>query len=128
MDSPSVPADDQQVRPARSGRWRPVRLGCLFLLLAVCGGISALTLAVGSGPISLFIPGGTEVSLGSNNTVLSNFSFQNGKSYFFDLNGNGVRNILEMNYLEDSRTVEVILHHSTRQDRSETRLLGFKLP
>jgi hypothetical protein len=79
-----------------------------------------------AGPVGL--PGGAELRAGSEDVVLSNFSFQNGTSYFVDVHGRGVRTILEANYLEESRTVEVVLRHSTREDRSEQRLLRWQLP
>lgn len=112
----------------RPSRWRILRWGCLTLLLFVCGGLGALVFALQSGPVTLVIPGGTSLKLGSNDTVLSNFTFQNGKTYYFDLNGNGVRNIFELNYLSDYHSLELILHHTTKQDRDENQLLRLKLP
>ncbi|MEO8288760.1 MAG: hypothetical protein ABI670_20260 [Chloroflexota bacterium] len=104
------------------------RWGCLGVALFSCGGFGVLAVALQSGPIVLAIPGGTAVKLGSNDTVLRNSSFKAGTSYFFDLNGNGVRNILELNYLEDSHSLELVLHHSTKQERAENQLLHMNLP
>jgi hypothetical protein len=112
-------------RRKRHAVWR---WGCLGVALFVCGGLGMLAAALQSGPVVLAIPGGTAVKLGSNDTVLSNSTFQAGTSYFFDLNGNGVRNILELNYLEDSHSIELVLHHSTKQERAEDQLLHMNLP
>jgi hypothetical protein len=113
--------------PGRKPRtWRPLRVGCLGLLLLACCGPAALVAAATAGPLQL--PGGTELRAGSDDVVLSNFTFQNGTSYFLDMNASGVRTILEANYLEDTRTVELVLHHSTREDRAEHRLLSWQVP
>ncbi len=107
-------------------RLRPLKLGCIGLLLLACGVPAALVAAAAAGPLSL--PGGAELRVGSRDVVLSNFSFQNGTSYFLDLHGSGVRTIIEANYLEDSRTIEIVLHHSTRQDSVEHRLVAVQVP
>jgi hypothetical protein len=98
------------------------------MLLFVCGGVGLLVVALSSGPVTLGMPGRTELKLGSNDTVLSNFSFQEGTTYYFDLSGNGVRNIIELNYLQASRSLELVVHHSTKQEQSEKQLLTMKLP
>ena len=67
-------------------------------------------------------------SVRSQETVLSDYTFQNGTSYYLDLLGNGVRNIVEVNYLEDTRSVEIVLHHSTKEEQMEKQLLEMKLP
>jgi hypothetical protein len=108
--------------------WRTFRWGCLGLLLFVCGAVGVLAVALSSGPVTLEMPGGTQLKLGSEASVLSNFTFQNGTSYYLDVLGNGVRNIFELNYLEDSPSIEVVLHHSTKQERDERQLLKMKLP
>jgi hypothetical protein len=115
-------------RPRRRRRWWVLRWGCLGLLLFVCGSISLLAIALSAGPVTLGMPGGSELKLGSNDTVLSNFSFQEGTTYYFDLSGNGVRNIIELNYLQASRSLELVVHHSTKQEQSEDHLLTMKLP
>ena len=109
-------------------RWWMLRWGCLGLFLFVCGGLSLLAIALSAGPLTLGMPGGTELKLGSNDTVLSNFSFQQGTTYYFDLSGNGVRNIIELNYLQASRSLQLVVHHSTKQEQSEDHLLTMKLP
>ena len=98
----------------------------MVLLLVACGGPAALVAAASAGPFSL--PGGGELRAGTEDFVLSNFTFQNGTSYFVDLNGSGARAILAANYLEDKRTIEIVLHYSTREDRAEHRLLSWQMP
>jgi len=115
-------------RPGRHKGRRALRWGCLGLLLFVCAGVSTLAAALGSGPVTLEIPGGTQLKMGSQESVLSNFTFQNGTSYYLDLAGDGVRNIVEVNYLEDSHTIELVLHHATKEKRDEKQLLKMKLP
>jgi hypothetical protein len=105
---------------------RPIRLGCLLFFLLACGGPAVLVGAAAGGPLTL--PGGAELRAGTEDVVLSNFSFQNGTTYFLDLHGSGVRTLVEANYLEDTRTVELVLRHSTREDRIEQRLLTWQLP
>ncbi|HET9493568.1 MAG TPA: hypothetical protein VFR15_05005 [Chloroflexia bacterium] len=105
---------------------RPIRLGCLVFFLLVCGGPAALVGAAAGGPLTL--PGGAELRAGTEDVVMSNFAFQNGTTYFLDLSGTGARTLIEANYLEDSRTIELVLRHSTREDRIEQRLLTWQLP
>jgi hypothetical protein len=114
-------------RPARP-RKRWLRVGCLGLLLFLCCGVGVLVAALRAGPVALQVPGGTELRVGSQDMVLSNYTFQNGTSYYMDLLGNGVRNIVEVNYLEDSRSVEIVLHHSTKEEQVEKQLLEMKVP
>jgi hypothetical protein len=122
-----TPTPPEANAPARKPRRsRSLRLGCLVLLLIVCGGFATLVGAATAGP--LIMPGGAELRAGAEDVVLSNFSFQNGTTYFLDLQGSGVRTIIETNYLEDTRTIEIVLRHSTREDRFEHRLLSWPLP
>jgi hypothetical protein len=127
-----MPPDNIQAQPEseRNGRkprsWRLLRLGCAGLLLFACGAPAALVAAASAGPLQL--PGGGELRAGSADFVLSNFSFQNGTSYFLDLHGTGARTILEANYIESARTIELVLLHSTREDRAEHRLLSWQVP
>jgi hypothetical protein len=125
---PGVEAVPSGAGREKQKRWRALRWGCLGLLLIACGGVGVLVAALLSGPVTLEMPGGTQVEVGSQASVLSNFTFQNGTSYYLDVLGNGVRNIVELNYLEDSHSIEVVLHHSTKQERDEQQLLKMKLP
>ena len=129
MDSTATepPVMPPSVRRVRR-RWRTLGAGCLGMVLLVCGGAGALAVALQSGPVALNVPLMGALKVGSNDVVLSNYSFQNGTSYFVDLNGNGVRNILELNYLEDNNSLQLVLHHSTRKDKSENELLTWKMP
>lgn len=127
MPIETAPAAPEVTPPARKSRtWRPFRLGCAGLLLLACGGPAALVAAAAAGPLHL--PGGAELRAGSEDVVLSNFTFQNGTSYFLDLHGSGARTILGANYLEDTHILELVLHHSTREDRVEQRLLSWQVP
>ena len=114
----------------KAGRtiWRVVRMGCLGAFLLACGLISGLTIALQSGPVDMGLPFGNNLKVGSDDFVLSNYSFQSGNTYYLDLKGSGVRNIMQVEYLEESHTLQLVLHHSTKGDRKENRLLEMKLP
>jgi hypothetical protein len=132
METGAVPVEVVEegvsvARPVRP-RWGRLRVGCAGLVLFVCGGTGVLTAALRAGPVAMQMPGGTELRMGSQEPVLSNFTFQDGTSYYLDLVGNGVRNIVEVNYLEDSRSVEIVLHHSTKEEQVEKQLVKMKLP
>ncbi len=105
-----------------------LRTGCLLALLLACAGLGALVVALESGPVSLGLAGGTSLRIGSDNFVLSNYSFQNGTTYFLDLDGNGVRNIVQVHYLSDSHSVELVLHYANRQSEGEHHILNAPLP
>ena len=102
---------------------RVLKLGCLMVLLGLCGGLGALALALQSGPVTLGLPGDNVLKVGSDDFVLSNSSFQNGMTYFLDFNGNDVRHILQLHYLADSKTLEFVLHHASEEEMSERRLI-----
>ncbi len=102
--------------------------GCLLFLLALCGGLTLLTAAVVAGDSGVALPGGSVLKVGADNFVLSNYSFQDGTSYFIDLNGNGTRNIVELNYLSTGRKVEFVLHYANREAEGEHRLATLPLP
>ncbi len=108
--------------------WRVARIGCLGVLVLMCGLVSALTIALQSGPANIALPFDNYLKVGSDDFVLSDYSFQNGTTYYLDLNGGGVRNILQVEYLEDKHELQLVLHHSARGDRDENKLLEMKLP
>jgi hypothetical protein len=108
--------------------WRVLRIGCLGVLLLMCGLVSGLAITLQSGPVNIALPLGNHLKLGSDDFVLSNFSFHDGNTYYLDLTGGGVRNIVQVEFLEDSHTLQLVLHHSTKGDRKENRLLEMKLP
>ena len=116
--------------PPRQGRtsWRALRFGCLGIFLLMCSLISGIAIALQSGPVNMNLPFSNTLKIGSDNFVLSNYSFQDGNTYYADLNGSGVRNILQVEYLEDTHSLQVVLHHSTKGDREENQLLQLKLP
>jgi hypothetical protein len=122
--SPSSNNVAKQASPAR----RVVRMGCLVALLVACGGSSAFLVALQSGPVSVALPGGGVVKIGSEDMVLSNYSFQNGTTYFLDLKASGTRNILQLNYLEDKREIEFMLKHATKQEQGERHFLTLPVP
>jgi hypothetical protein len=102
--------------------------GCFALLLVLCVSVGIMVAALQSGPLTLHLPGNTSLQVGTENFVLSNYSFQNGTSYFFDVNGSGVRNILQVNYLSDNRHLELVVHHSTKEVQVEQHLVNLSMP
>jgi hypothetical protein len=123
----TAPALPQTGRRTSLGR-RAIRLGCLALLLTLCTTLVALGAALQSGSAQVKIPGGTVLKLGSDDFVLSNYSFQTGTTYFFDINGNGVRNILQLHYLADNRTLQLVVHYASRDSQGEHHLLSLPVP
>jgi hypothetical protein len=107
---------------------RVLKLGCVSVLLLLCAGLSTLALTVQSGSLHLIFPGGNVLKVGTDNFVMSNYSFQNGSTYFLDLNGNGVRNILQFHYLSDDKTLELVFHHANNTEMKNYQLLTMPLP
>jgi len=107
---------------------RTVKLGCLSIVLLLCGGISTLLLTVRSGSLDLVFPGENVLKLGTDSFVMSNYTFQNGSTYFLDFNGNGVRNILQVHYLSDKNTLELVYHHASNAEMQNHQLLTMSLP
>lgn len=122
------PAPAPLARRWHSTAWRVLRIGCLTSFLLMCGLISTIAIALQSGPVDLSLPFDNRLKIGSEDFVLSNYSFQNGNTYYIDLNGNSVRNILQIEYLEDKHTLQLVLHHATKGDRKENKLLEMPLP
>ncbi len=85
-------------------------------------------MALQSGPIQVKMPGESLLKLGSDDFVMSNYSFQNGTTYYLDLDGNGVRNIIQLHYMADSRKLEVVLHHATKDVMRDSSLFTMLLP
>lgn len=112
----------------RSSRRGALKLGCLGLLLTLCSAAGALVFVLQSGPVTLRLPGANTLSLGSESFVLSNYSFQRGTTYFLDLNGNGVRNIIQLHYLSDTRSLELVLHYADRSREGDSRIASIPLP
>ncbi len=112
----------------RRSSMRVLRVGCLGLLLTMCGGLGLLTWGLQSGPVTLQLLGNNVLKLGSDDFVLSNYSFQNGTTYYIDLNGNNVRNILQLHYIEDKHRLELVLHYADRGEQSEHHLAELSLP
>jgi hypothetical protein len=114
-------------RPSRVG-WRVFRVGCLVVLLSICALISSLAFALQGGPVDLRLPASNTLKIGSDDFVLSNFSFKNGTTYYIDLNGGSSRDILQLQYLEDNHSLQVVLHRASKGDREEDHLLTVPLP
>ncbi len=109
-------------------RMRALKVGCLGFLLTMCGGLGLLGWALQSGPLTLQLLGNNVLRLGSDDFVLSNYSFQNGTTYYIDLNGNNVRNILQLHYVEDTHSLELVLHYADRSAQGEHHLAEMRLP
>ncbi len=107
---------------------RALKIGCLTLLLAMCGCLGALLVALQSGPVTISLLGGTTLRIGSDDFVLSNYSFREGTTFSFDLDGNGERNILEFRHIEDEHRLEVVIHHADSQSQGDTHLLTLDVP
>ena len=126
---PAAPGQPQdEGAPHKRSGGRAVRLGCLCLLLTLCGSVGLLGWGLQSGPMTLQLPGSNTFKIGSDDFVLSNYSFQNGTTFYLDLNGNGVRNILQLHYLEDTRRVELVLHYAKKSEQGEHHLGELALP
>jgi hypothetical protein len=127
-DEQATAGDNERVaRPPRVG-WRVFRVGCLVVLLFMCAVVSSLALALQGGPVDLRLPGSNTLKIGSDNFVLSNSSFKNGTTYYIDLNGGSSRDILQFQYLEDTHSLQLVLHRATKGDREEDHLLTVPLP
>jgi hypothetical protein len=118
---------DERAPRKRSGL-RALRLGCLGFMLTLCGSLGLLGWVLQSGPVTLQLPGSNTLKLGSDDFVLSNYSFQNGTTFYIDLNGNGARNILQVHYLEDTNRVELVLHYAGKSEQGEHHLAEIALP
>jgi hypothetical protein len=127
LDAPGTPNSDKVIRRTSPAR-HALRVGCLAALLVVCGASGAFVAALQIGPVSVGLPGGGVVKIGSEDMVLSNYSFQNGTTYFLDLKASGTRNILQLNYLEDKREIELMLKHATKQEQGERHFLTLPVP
>lgn len=112
----------------RHARRRALRLGCLGLLLAACAGLGTLGYALHSGSVTIHMLGGNTLKIGSSDFVLANSSFQDGTTYFVDLDGNGVRNILQLDYLSQTRSLELVLHYASRSAEGDHSLATLQLP
>ncbi|HEX8600288.1 MAG TPA: hypothetical protein VF952_17440 [Chloroflexia bacterium] len=117
-------------RGAKSSRrgMRALKVACLGFLLTMCGGLGLLGWALQSGPLTLQLLGNNVLRLGSDDFVLSNYSFQNGTTYYIDLNGNNVRNILQLHYIEETHSLELVLHYADRSEQGEHHLAEVNLP
>jgi hypothetical protein len=127
-DEQTTTGDTETVaRPSRVG-WRVFRVGCLVVLLFMCAAISSLAFALQGGPVDLRLPGSSTLKIGSDDFVLSNFSFKNGTTYYIDLNAGSSRDILQLQHLEDTHSLQLVLHRATKGDREEDHLLTVPLP
>jgi len=124
----------QQAKGRQSARkrgfrpWRVARVGCLLVIVGLCSSVGAIVLTLQSGPLQLEMPGESLLKLGSDDFVMSNYSFQNGTTYYLDLDGNGVRNIVQLHYMADSRKLEMVLHHATKDVMRDSNLFTMPIP
>lgn len=130
MDQGLSPEEGNQLEPLRKPRRRRrlIQGGCLVLFVVVCTLLGGLGLALRTGPVQVGLPGNTSLRLGSDNFVLSNYSFQNGTTYYADLSGSGVRNILEIHLLSDARRLEIVVHYATHAAERDDHLLDLSIP
>jgi hypothetical protein len=118
----------EATRPKPRRARRTLGVGCLVVLVLLCGGLTALGVALKDGPVTLGLPGNNALKLGSDDFVLSNSSFQDGTTYYADLKGDAVRNIIELHVLPDKRTMEIVLHHASKDEQSENHLFDVPMP
>ena len=110
------------------GLLRMARAGCLVVIIGLCVSVGAVVMALQSGPLQITMPGGGLVKIGSDDFVMSNYSFQNGTTYYLDLDGNGVRNIVQLHYMAESRKLEMVLHHATKDVMRDSNLFTVPIP
>ncbi len=113
---------------ARSKARRVLAVGCLGLIFTTCLALGVFAFALRAGALMMPLPGGTTARFGGDAFVLSNYSFQNGQTYYADFKGNGVRNIVELHLLGDGKRLELVFHHSTAAEQQESHLLDMPLP
>ena len=118
----------QSTRERGSSLRRVARAGCLVVIVGLCSLVGTIAVALQSGPIQVKMPGESRLKLGSDDFVISNYSFQNGTTYYLDIDGNGVRNIVQLHYLTDSRKLELVLHHATKDVMRDSNLFTMPLP
>src|SRR5437773_1744628 len=76
-----APEDPGNIGPAKPdmpphrGR-RILASGCLVLLMVSCVGVGMLAVALRAGPVAIALPGNNLLKVGSDDFVLSNYSFQ----------------------------------------------------
>ncbi len=107
---------------------RAFKIGCLALLLTMCGCFGTLFVALLSGPVTINLPGGAALRLGSDDFVLKDYSFRDGTTYFVDLNSGSDRHILEFRYTDDDHHLDVVVHHADRTSEGDTKLLTLNIP
>lgn len=124
------PADEGVLRRRKRGfgPGRVVRAGCLLVLVGLCTSVGAIGMALQSGPMELRAPGDNLLKVGSDDFVMSDYSFQNGTTYYLDLDGNGVRNIVQLHYMTDNRKLELVLHHASKDAMRDTNLFTIPIP
>jgi hypothetical protein len=107
---------------------RVLGIGCLVVCLVLCAAIGGIAVALQAGPVEIGLPNNNLLKLGSDDFVLSNSSFQNGTTYYVDLNGNGARSILELHNLKDTHSLEIVFNHATKDEQREHHLLTLPSP
>lgn len=105
MSQPEIETDEPRTPLPRNRLRRRLVLGCLVPFLVLCAALGLVTSAVIGGPVEINLPGAAVLKLGHDDFVLSNYSFQNGTTYFIDLKGTDVRDILELHVLPDTHKI-----------------------
>lgn len=121
---PEETPSSRKVHPMR----RALKIGCLATLLMVCGCFGTFAVLLQSGPLTIGLPFVGALRVGSDDFVLSNYSFSDGTTYFLDLDGNGQRNILEFRHTKEDNRFEIVLHHADGKSQGDKRLLTLDLP
>src|SRR5207249_10173439 len=98
------------------------------VLLMLCVGVGVVAMALQGGPVTFHLLNGSALKLGSDDFVLSNASFQNGTTYYADLKGSGERDILEIHDLRYTHSIEIVLHHATKDQQRESHLVTLPSP
>ena len=107
---------------------RVLRVGCLLVIVGLCASGVLVGMALQAGPLEISVPGQGLLKLGSDDFVMSNYSFQNGTTYYLDLDGNGVRSIVQLHYMTDNRKLEVVFHHATKDTMRDSNIFTMPIP
>lgn len=107
---------------------RALKAGCIIIFLTMCSCLGTLVIALQGGPVSIALPFGNTLRIGSDDFVLKDYSFRDGTTYFIDWSGNGARNIVEFRLTDEDRGLDVVVHHADPSSQGDTRLLTLTLP
>jgi len=103
-------------------------LAAVITIVLSCGLLGAIVAGLVQGRVEVALPGAAVLRSGSDDFVLSNYSFQNGTTYFIDFKGYGLRAILEFQNLDDKDRVDVVINAATRDAQRMHRLISLPVP